>query len=287
MKRFPARLKALRDWVSNSQREINFLLTRSRYVVLSPEDTDVVVSMTSYPARIRHAWLAIESLFRQDYPAFSIVLVLTKSQFPEKRLPAKIRHQQKRGLRVIWVDKDGRSSDHIWPAYSMFPEKRIVSVDDDKFFPPDLLSSLVEESKRFPKAIIGARGWQMSPVNERLEFGNAWTRADTASPSRSLFIPPGNGTLYPPGSLSLVAGDFDLMIEVCPTADDVWFWATATLVGSDFRCLGMPPHPPVQKQLGTESLASLNEGPRQFRRAIEHFGIEERLILQIQNLARE
>ena len=278
MENFHVKLKALRDWAANSQRETIYLLTRSRYVVQRPEYTDVVVSMTSYPARIRHAWIAIESLFRQDYPVFSIVLVLTKSQFPGLRLPGKIRHQQKRGLTIIWVDKDGRSSDHIWPAYSMFKGSRIVSVDDDKFFPPHLLSSLVEESTRFPKAIIGARGWQMFPVDGRLEFGNGWTRADTASPSHSLFIPPGNGTLYPPGSLPPVAGDFDLMTTVCPTADDVWFWATATMFGSKFRCLGMPPHPPVMKQLATESLASLNEGPRQFRRAVEHFGFEEALV---------
>ena len=270
-------LRRVADW----KLEAELFLQRKFHTVVSPESARVIISMTSYPARIRHAWISLETLFRQDYPSYAVVLVLTTSQFPHRRLPRKIRHLEKRGLTVLWVVEDGKSADHIWPAYSMYRHARIVSVDDDKFFPKNLLELLVEEANKHPEAIVGARGWELAESKASVAFGENWTRATNATPSSLLFMPPGNGSLYPPGSLPELAGNYELMREVCPTADDVWFWAMGLLSGTESRCLGMGAHRPVIRQVRTHSLASLNAGPAQFKAVLRHFSLESKILSAI------
>ena len=239
---------------------------------------DVVVSMTSYPARIQHAWIALESLFRQVDNKFELVLVLCRSQFPGEKLPLMICLQIKKGLRVLWVDEDNRSFDHLWPAYKAFPQKAVISVDDDKHFSPSLVGTLRSYSKEHPGSVIGARGWQMKSVGGDVEFGAGWVRADPTTSSDELFMPPGNGSLYPPGSLPQQTGDVALMKEICPVADDVWYWVMAKLHGSHSICVGMPPHRPVLRQADTAALSHGAPGPGDFASTIDYFGLRGSLV---------
>ena len=285
MKYFRNALNSFLRIVLDRRLEIELLWGANRHTVVPPDEADVVVSMTSYPARIKFAWISLETLFRQKYESFAVVLILARAQFPTGRLPKRIRRLQERGLAVIWVNQDGKSADHIWPAYSRFRHARIVSVDDDKFFPPELLAQLTAESDSSPGVIVGARGWEMAEARGSVAFGENWVRANRSSPSSLLFIPPGNGSLFPPGSLPEMAGDYDLMREVCPSADDVWFWAMAVLAGTESKCLGMAAHRPVSRQQRTDSLASLNAGPTQFKTALEHFGLERKVLSSIRRLS--
>lgn len=245
---------------------------------LPPGPHDLVVSMTSYPARIKDSWLAIESLFRQADNRFDLILVLCAAQFPGKKLPLMIRLQVSKGLKVFWVEDDNRSFDHLWPAYSAFPDKSIISVDDDKHFPVSLVGTLRARSAEHPGSVIGARGWQMKVIEGDIRFGVGWMRADSFTRSDELFMPPGNGSLYPPGSLPEQTGDVALMKEVCPVADDVWYWAMAKLHGTNSICLGLPPHRPVLRQAGTPALSHGEPGPRDFASTIDYFDLRKPLI---------
>ena len=253
--------------------ELFYRLSSSRHRLHKKSNPGVVVSMTSYPTRIKHSWLSLESLFRQDFDDYHVVLVLAKSQFPGGKVPRRIRSLVLRGLEIIWVDRDGRSFDHLWPAYLRYPASRIISVDDDKFFPPDLVSKLMDESDNRPHTIVGWRGWEMKLVGSELRFGEGWIRATRESPSEVLFMPPGNGSLYPPHSLPEVTGDYETREKVCPDADDVWYWAMARLKGSPSFCVGESNHRPVWKQTRTDSLASVQPGPREFSAVIRHFDL--------------
>lgn len=248
---------------------------------LQSDKTDIVVSMTSYPARIRGAWVALESLFRQDYRAFTLVLVLTEGQFPGRKLPPMIRLLQWKGLRLLWVDEDNKSFDHLWPAYKEFPRSKIISVDDDKVFPRHLVKTLVEVSDDKPGVIVGARGWEMRLDGSKFGFGLGWSRADYATPSRRLFMPPGNGSLYPPNSLPELTGDTVLMRKICPRADDVWYWAMARIAGTESICLGMPAHRSARTQKYTPALAQEDPGPQEFEAVIEKFGLTRELLSEL------
>ena len=251
--------------------EFSYRISSSKYRLSREGNPEVVVCVTSYPARIRHSWLSIESLFRQDFDDYHVVLVLARNQFPGVKLPRRLRLLVSRGLEIIWVDRDGRSFDHLWPAYMRYPSSHIISADDDKFFPTNLVSTLKKESDLRPNTIIGWRGWEMRMIGSELRFGEGWIRATRESPSKVLFVPPGNGSLYPPQSLPDSTGDYLTREEICPNADDVWYWAMARLKGTSTFCIGEQNHRPVWRQSRTDSLASIQPGPKEFAAVIKHF----------------
>lgn len=247
-------------------------------------DDNLVVSMTSYPARIKGAWVSLESLFRQDYRRFVLVLVLAESQFPRRRLPLLIRIQVLKGLRILWVKEDNKSWDHLWPAYSSYPQSAIVSVDDDKVFPAHLVRNLVEASLLNQGAIVGARGWAIKLKDNEIRFGDGWVRATPNTASDALFMPPGNGSLYPVDSLPMEAGDTELMRKICPNADDVWYWAMGRLNGTRSICLGMRAHRLSPVQAKTPALADNDPGPQEFEAVLKWFGLSD---LQLSNLVAD
>ena len=251
--------------------EARYRMTWKAHQLRQGTGPDLVVSMTSYPARIKHAWLALESLFRQDVSDFRVVLVLARSQFPGEQLPRMIRRLETKGLEIMWVERDGKSFDHLWPAYEGFPSSTVVSVDDDKFFAPDMISTLRLAAKENPHTIIGWRGWEMRKVTQTVSFGVNWIRATDKTPSCRLFMPPGNGSLYPPGLLPDQTGDHALRERVCPNADDVWFWAMARMNGSRSLCLGRPNHRPVWRQGRTEAISDMGPGQREFDNVVREF----------------
>lgn len=265
----------------NARIEIEYRLTFSKFRLHPPVESQLIVSMTSYPKRIRHAWLALESLFRQEDRNFRLILVLAESQFPGRQLPRMIRKQIQKGLEILWVERDGRSFDHLGPAYQTFAGSDVISVDDDKFFYSTLVSQLRFAALKHPGAIVGWRGWEMRASNGTVKFYNKWVRANRGTPSSRLFMPPGNGSLYPAGSLPAETGDYDLRDTICPNADDVWYWAMARRAATQSFCLGQPKHRPVWKQSRTEALAHLDPGPREFQNVTTHFGLMEALVKEL------
>lgn len=258
--------------------EAEFRLSLNRHRLVAGPASGIIVSMTSYPARIRNSWIALESLFRQSDKNFHLVLVLAAPQFPGKKLPRMIRKLQKKGLEILWTEVDGRSFDHLWPAYQRYGDCAIISVDDDKFFDSDMVSILRAESRERPGQVIGWRGWCIIPQSGEIAFSDGWIRASRDSPQKSLFMPPGNGSLYPPGSLPDLTGDRELREKLCPNADDVWYWAMTLVHGTKSFCLGMSNHRPIWKQSRTPSLFAINPGPTEFKNVAEFFEIGERFL---------
>ena len=238
----------------------------------------VVVALTSYPPRITSTWRAVETLLRQTLKPQSIVLVLAKEEFPDQQLPLSIRVRQRRGLDILWVDSNGKSYDKLIPVMEKHPHSAIITCDDDKYFPKHLVASLVDAHQTHPEAIIGARGWSMREAltGQGIRYGDNWVRARPGEVGRHLFIPGGNGALYPPGSLSQGVKDLPRALEMCPTADDIWFWAHAAKAKTLSICLGMPPHRPVRLISKSPALSDINHTANQgqFQRIVGELDLE-------------
>lgn len=64
----------------------------------------IVVSLTSYPARIDTVWLTIETLLRQSMKPDELILWLADEQFPSKDLlPKKLISQTKEDCKLNFV----------------------------------------------------------------------------------------------------------------------------------------------------------------------------------------
>jgi hypothetical protein len=121
---------------------------------------------------------------------------------------------------------------------------------------------------------------QNSFTSGELHYGKDWVRAAPGARGRHLFMPGGNGCLYPPISLDTTVQDLDLALRLCPTADDIWFWASLQRTETESICLGMPAHRPVSQQKNTSALSDVNESDndRQFQSVISHFNLTVDLV---------
>ena len=249
----------------------------------------VIVSMTSYPARIRTTWIAVETLIRQTVRPEKIVLVLNEEEFPSREIPKSLERRRRRGLEVMWIEKNGRSYDKLLPVRHSFPDKTIVTCDDDKYFPRHLIASLVEASELHPGAIIGSRGWRMTYSSlGKIHYGENWSRAAVGDAGADILTPGGNGCLYPFDSLHPSVDSLDTALELCPTADDIWFWSAGLKNQSSFVSLGMPPHRPITTPRGAGALSSVNttENDTQFQAALDHFEIRDFVMDAIEQRGR-
>lgn len=268
--------RAYRD-AAETTRILKLRLSRRRL----PQRTgrsEVVVSLTSFPARIDHAWIPIETMLRQDHAPDRVVLVLADDEFPVRTLPHKLGAQQRRGLEILWIPRSARSFDKLLPARVAFPAATIITVDDDARYEPWLVSRLIEESRHHPGSVIGHRGREIRCDEDGLVPSNDWMLASRATPAGRVLLTGVGGVLYPPGVLPIdLLTDVDLARELCPTADDVWFWAVARVAGVPTRCLGLTSWCRLRRQAHTPTLNTINrdEGQNdvQLARVIEHFGV--------------
>ena len=277
MKRLLHLVTSMLEGLRNASYPLWLEATSWIYTFVKRTKVPVVVSMTSYPARIESAWIAIESILRQSVTPERFVLVLSKEEFPDKKVPRSIARLTGRGLEILWVDHNGRSFDKLLPVIEAFPDTAIITTDDDKIFPPTLLERLYSDHLRSPDSVVGARGWsiRLAGRDDEVHYGQDWVRAVAGERGMHLLMPGGNGCLYPPASLDQTVLDMALALRLCPTADDIWFWASIQRTKTNSVCLGLPPHRPVSQQKDTSALSDVNEeqNDHQFQAVINHFGL--------------
>lgn len=239
----------------------------------------VIVSLTTFPARVQKVWMVIESLLRQRVAPERIVLVLSLEEFPHRRLPLRVAEQQKRGLEIMWTPDNTRSYKKLLPLRAIYPDSVIVTADDDELYPSWWLSALLEGHSAYPTAIVGLRGTEiivdaMGCVEPYL----FWPPASPDTPPQRVFLKGDGGILYPPRLLSSTLFDYATASRLCPTADDIWFKAMALLSNVPVRRLvsGSLDFPKIAGSQ-TVSLASTNVAAggndRQLRAVFDYFDL--------------
>lgn len=198
--------------------------TKKAGVTKKKRKQKIIISLTSFPKRIDTVWISIETLLRQSLKPDEIILWLAESQFNNgmESLPQKLLEQQERGLTIRFCD-DLRSHKKYYYVMQEYPNDLVILVDDDTFYTKDLVRKLYQLHKRNPKDIVcmtpamiypelsaPPSGWRKSGVDEKIEHSFA------AQPYT------GQGTLYPPNSIPQKAFQKELIMEICPYADDLW-----------------------------------------------------------------
>lgn len=207
-----------------------------------------IVSLTSFPQRINDVWITIETLMQQTFKPDKIILWLAEEQFPDKILPDSLTRLRSRGLMINFCD-DLRAHKKYYYSMANFPESNIITVDDDLYFPRDLLSNLARLHKEFPHLVVTNRAHKITFCGETINAYRKWKHNVTdTKPSHLLVATGGAGTLYPPGSLHSDVFNKDLFRKLCFHADDLWLKimslkqetnvATNKLYNKDFVTVG-------------------------------------------------
>jgi hypothetical protein len=241
----------------------NAILRRLRKAGTGPFQRDpsspVVVSLTSFPARIHLVWRTIESIFQQNTKPARVVLVLSTEEFPDKVLPSSIVSQCSRGLDVLWTVENTRPYKKLLPTKQAFPEATIVTVDDDVIYHPWMLTELIRASRAAPNTVIGHRGRVITGTPPLLQPYVAWPMADRSSPRSRVLLTGLGGVLYPPDAMVIpTLQDYETAARLCPLQDDLWFWACTRLANAFPLCLGNECWSSLDDAEETPSLWSLN-----------------------------
>jgi hypothetical protein len=210
----------------------------------------------------------------------AILLVLSRDQFSEECLPASLRRLRHRGVTLVFDDGDLRSFKKLLPAIEMFPEDRIVTLDDDCFYPRDWVATLVAESERAPGAVVGHFGREMSLDEKGKLHHDGWPKANALTDPRRLFLIGCAGILYPAGSLAPIAFDRDVISATCPTEDDSWFFGCSVLAGAPRRTTSRGKAPRIAAADATSSLGKENAGgatDKQFQAVLDVLGIRQQV----------
>ena len=196
--------------------------------------SNIIVSLTTYPARINTVWITIMTILHQTVKPKKILLWLAKEQFPnrEKELPSKLLELKPYGLKIKFCD-------NLYPHkkyyYTMLehPQATIITVDDDVFYPEYLIETLIKTSKKYPNAICCT--WthrikldKMGNIKNYVDWEHGITKMDSPE---LLAMPVGiGGVLYPPNSLYTCVFDKDQIKSLALMTDDLWLKAIIHLL---------------------------------------------------------
>lgn len=189
--------------------------------ISSPEEADYVVSLTTYPARVGNVWRVIEMAANQRgiQEKYAICLYLIKSEFEGIDLPAKIKEFQARGLTVKFNEENLKCHNKYFYAFKDYPEKTVITIDDDLQYNHHTISGLIKKNKEYPKCIIYNRGNRIL----KNEPYNNWPFVENLTcPQHDVFPTGVGGVLYPPHCCNRFVTDMEVIKKTCLRADDLW-----------------------------------------------------------------
>lgn len=187
----------------------------------------LVVSLTSFPARINSVWLTIDSIFRQTMQPESLNLYLSKLQFPNMfvDLPLSLRKMCNRGLNIIFVDDDLRPHKKYYYAFLQYSDKCVVTIDDDIYYRSDMLAHLWQLHTMFPNCVVANQGAMFEDIHDKY---SSWRLPDKErlTPSQKSVAIGCGGILYP-CKLFKKTDIFDItkIKELSLSTDDLWLKA--------------------------------------------------------------
>lgn len=231
------------------------------YVDTGIKHSEIIVSFTSFPARIDNVWQVVECMLRQTIRPAKILLWLSKDQFPTpESIPQSLREREGEVFEIRLVNGDIRSHKKYYYVSKEYNDSLVFLIDDDIYYPTTILERTIEAYHEHPEAVICNYGYLIA-FNEsgNLKPYNSWQMINQYSESKNIFFGSGGGTLLRPSELYKDLTEIEIAYALCPTADDIWLNAMVRLARKRIIMLENGLILPVQSKLNA-TLASENKG---------------------------
>lgn len=187
---------------------------------------NVVVSLTSFPERINEVELSIKSLIHQTVRPEKIILWLAKKQFENVKIPSNLRNLCQYGLEICFCEEDILAHKKYYYSMLEYPEKVIITYDDDLIYPEDSIENLLNAHKSNPNAIVCNRGREIVITKKGdiapYKYWDTYGKILAGTPSYRIMASTGAGTLYPAGCMPEQTFDINKIKKLALTADDLW-----------------------------------------------------------------
>lgn len=200
-------------------------------VIKSTRAENVIVSFTSFPARIADVWKVVESLKRQNVQPEKIILWLSELQFPNHNsIPNSLWEREDDLFEIRMVKEDIRSHKKFFYVMNEFPNHTFITCDDDIYYDPDMIRRLVETSAKYPGCVIANVSLKITYDNHGIVLPYLqWNRMPKPYASENRFQVGVGGVLYPPHCLHELTLHKDIFMKLTPLADDIWLNTMARL----------------------------------------------------------
>lgn len=196
---------------------------------------EIIVSLTTFPARIKMVWITIATIMNQTYKPKRIILWLDREQFPDGNgIPNKLKALQKRGLEIRFCE-DLKPHKKYFYTMKENPEEIVVTVDDDVLYPENHLEQLWELHLNYPNAVCCQYAHRIR-YDEKGQFA-AYEKWDSSNGEGGIptlqIMPVGcGGVLYPPHMLDEELFNKEAIQRLCLMMDDLWLKSMAVLHGT-------------------------------------------------------
>lgn len=241
-------------------------------------EEEIIISLTSFPARIEKVYLCINSLLRQSMKPNRIILWLAESQFPTiDSVPESLLKLRGKGLEIRFCD-DLRSYKKIFYTAQEFRNSVIITVDDDTLYPESWLLRLWQTHQQHRNCVCCYRAHKITVEDHKIAEYKKWIglSPNEKGPAYDL-IPIGvGGVLYPSGYFKNVVFNFEDIKKLCPTTDDLWLKAIGLANG--YRAVKVDSNSKEwftiadsQKQKLTSENVDTGENDRSMKRLMEFY----------------
>ena len=262
------------------------IYSRRRLVLSEKQDQDIIVTLTSYGKRVKgSAVYTIYSLLKQTVRPNRIVLWLDEKEYRNDNLPNDLVFMERFGLEVRFAHDIGPYT-KIIHALKAFPDKHLITVDDDIYYSESFIEELKMAHSLHPKAIVS--GWAKMPVkdsHQRLKPYTEWPEYHHVSDdfeydSKTLFPLGWSGVLYPAHTFDEEVTNEEVFTRLCPKADDIWLYVMGLRCKAEKRILTHSSiaryHTDLLRQLmTTDRLTATNrlggENDKQLAAILEHY----------------
>lgn len=196
---------------------------------------EIIVSLTTFPDRIKVVWITIATIMNQTYKPKRIILWLDREQFPNGTgIPNKLKAMQKRGLEIRFCE-DLKPHKKYFYTMKENPEEIVVTIDDDVLYPENHLEQLWEMHLKYPDAVCCQYAHRIQ-YDENGQFA-AYEKWESSNGEGGIptfqIMPVGcGGVLYPPHLLDEELFHKEAIQKLCLMMDDLWLKSMAVLHGT-------------------------------------------------------
>lgn len=270
-------VKELPLYILNSIRLAS--IPKSRLISEKKERLPVVISLTSIESRLKSLHLVIRSLLTQTHLPEKIVLWVNHDL--ETRLPKSLTKLESEVFEIRY-SKLQCSHKKLIHSIKEFPNRVIITCDDDLMYRKNWLYRFYENHKAAPNSIIGMNTLHINydPEGNVLPY-KQWKYGYSENVNEKAIVAIGAwGILYPPGCLNPQVHDSELFLKLAPQSDDFWFKAMALLNGTKTIQATNTPKEPIPIA-GTQkvSLKKTNVGQHkndfQWKALSEYFNLDQ------------
>lgn len=205
------------------------------------ENGKIIISLTTFPARIQWVWITITSIMNQTLKPKKIILWLSEKEFDgESSLPEELLRLKERGLEICFCD-DIKPHKKYYYTMKEYPDDIVVTIDDDIFYPENHLEMLWKKHLEYPEAVCCwfAHKMQYNGQGKVAEY-KEWESGISGftTPSLQIMAVGCGGVLYPPRTLSEQVFCLEDIKKLCPATDDLWLKAMEVKKGTKVvRCV--------------------------------------------------